>query len=298
MIKFLGLALLGFSSMAFAQTPAANMMPDGSKDLYVGLGVESLPRYEGSSDQRTQIVPAIQMQWSNGIFWSGLTTGMHLSEQPGIEYGPLFAVDPGRSHASVQILGLTAASGTTSLIIGSGAGTAGPPSGTTNLSSASVSVGRADVNDTGVRLEYGGFFNFYLDPSSRLATSLLYGAGENHKGMLFTVDAQKSMHPGEHHTLSFSAGFTWANEEYIETYYNVAPDTGELLMSSSIINNYAPQSGIKDIHLGVHWNWELNNAWLLTSQINTTRLTGSAADSPLTDKRNNVTLSAALAFRF
>jgi outer membrane protein len=35
-----------------AQTPAANPMPDGSRDMYVGLGVQSAPRYEGREAAR------------------------------------------------------------------------------------------------------------------------------------------------------------------------------------------------------------------------------------------------------
>ena len=284
MTKFLGLALLGFSSMAFAQTPAANWMPDGSKDLYVGLGIESQARYEGSSDQRTQAAPAIQMQWSNGVFWSGLSAGMHLSTQPGIEYGPLVAIDPGRSHASIQILGTNV--------------TAGPPASTPFVSRAVVPGDRLDVSDTGVRVEYGGFFNYYLNGSTRIATNLLFGSGEHHDGIVLAVDAQHSMQWAAHHTFSISAGVTVVNREYIESYYGVAPESIALPASNSVVNDYSPRSGIKDVHAGAHWNWDLSNTWLLTSQVTVTRLTGSAADSPLTDKRTNVTLSTALAYRF
>jgi outer membrane scaffolding protein for murein synthesis (MipA/OmpV family) len=283
MTKFLGLALLGFSSMAFAQTPAANWMPDGSKDLYVGLGIESQPRYEGSSDQRTQAAPVVQMQWSNGIFWSGLSAGMHLSEQPGVEYGPLFAIDPGRSHTSIQILGTNS--------------TASPPASASYVNVV-VPVGRADVTDTGVRAEFGGFFNYYLHANTRIATNLLFGSGENHDGMVLTADMQHSMSIGSHHTFAVSAGLTWVNREYVESYYGVAPETIVLTSAGAVAQDYAPRSGIKDVHAGAHWNWALSNTWLLTSQLTATRLTGSAADSPLTDKRTNVTFSTALAYRF
>jgi len=282
MTKFLGLALLVFCSTALAQTPAANWMPDGSKDLYVGLGIESQPRYEGSSDQRTQPVPVIQMQWSSGIFWSGLSAGMHLSEQPGIEYGPLFAIDPGRSHASIQILGTN---------------TNAPSTSATFVTSV-VPVGRAEVNDTGVRLEYGGFFNYYLGGSTRIATNLLFGSGEHHDGVVLTADLQNSVQLGTHHTFSVSAGLTWANRQYVESYFGVAPASIVLTSVDAVASDYAPRSGIKDVHAGAHWNWALSNTWLLTSQLSATRLTGSAADSPLTDRRTNLTLTTALAYRF
>jgi hypothetical protein len=33
------------SGTAWGQTPTVNPMPDGSRDMYVGLGVQSAPRY-------------------------------------------------------------------------------------------------------------------------------------------------------------------------------------------------------------------------------------------------------------
>jgi hypothetical protein len=48
MNKLLFLALSAACGTTWAQTPATNPMPDGSRDMYVGLGVQSAPRWDGN----------------------------------------------------------------------------------------------------------------------------------------------------------------------------------------------------------------------------------------------------------
>ncbi len=73
MAKLFVLALAGACGIAQAQTPATNPMPDGSRDMYVGLGAQYAPRYEGARDRRATALPMLQVQWSNGVFVSGMS---------------------------------------------------------------------------------------------------------------------------------------------------------------------------------------------------------------------------------
>jgi outer membrane protein len=95
----LSLASLLAGGLAQAQTPATNPMPDGSRDMYVGLGVQSAPRYEGTGSRKVSALPVLQVEWSNGVFISGMSAGMHLSNSPTVEVGPLLAVLPGRDES-------------------------------------------------------------------------------------------------------------------------------------------------------------------------------------------------------
>ena len=54
----------------------------------------------------------------------------------------------------------------------------------------------------------------------------------------------------------------------------------------------------KDVHLNARWNWAFSPSWLLTTGVQASRLRGSAADSPLTERPTNLTVSTALAYRF
>lgn len=259
--------LFGAVTTAAAQTPAARMMPDGSRDMYIGAGLAYAPRYQGSDEQRTKPAALLQMQWSNGIFVSGLSAGMHMSDAPTVEYGPLVAIEPGRSASGERKLsGIDAPLGTTS-------SSAGRASETTRFT------------EIGSRLEAGGFFNYYFDESLRVTSSLLYGAGNDRDGLLFNLGIQKALHQlTPHHRLSLSTGVTWANRDYTQAYFGNA--------------TYRPGAGVRDVQLALNWNWELSNLWLLTTQMSVSRLLGPAADSPLVDRRYGVTVRTGLTYRF
>ncbi len=64
-------------------------MPEGSRDVVVGVTVVQ--------GERTTVLPFVSAMWSNGAFLSltgseGLELGVHLSENPEYEYGPLLNV--------------------------------------------------------------------------------------------------------------------------------------------------------------------------------------------------------------
>lgn len=292
MKKCLPLVLAGLSLPAWAQTPAVSLMPDGSRDMYIGLGVQSRPLFEGSGERRTVAVPAIQVQWSNGVFISGASAGWHLSSEPGLEFGPLLAIDAGRS-----------ANGTRTTPIGdfNGASVA-PPTMLPSTDPATVrtapGTGRnrlAGMPDIDATLTAGGFFNYGLGADMRLMTSATYGAGNDHDGLLAQVNLQKSWSGfAPHHTLVLTAGVTWANAAYHRAYFGVTPAQH----ASSGHAAYEPGSGVKDVHIAGRWNWALNNAWMLSTTVAAGNLRGPAAHSPLVERRSNLSASTALAYRF
>lgn len=273
-VLFLILAAAPLASIA--QAPAARMMPDGSKDMYMGLGAVHAPLYRGANERETRPAALVQVQWSNGIFLSGLSMGMHLTEGPSVEFGPLLAVEPGRSANGRQKL--------------SGVGGIDMPGMAGALTPASAGVLRfTDIRST---LGAGAFLHHYLDESLRLTGNFLYGVGENHNGLLLNLGVQKSFAPANHHRLSLSAGMTWANRRYTQEWFGVDP------VASGSTVSYAPSSGVRDVQLTLNWNWELSNAWLLATQVSATRLTGPAADSPYVERRNGLGVRTGLAYRF
>ena len=267
--------------VALAQTPTANLMPDGSHDMYIGVGAVSRPRYEGSSDNRVSALPVLQVQWSNGIFIAGMSAGMHLSEQSDQEFGPLLTFDAGRN------------------VNGTGHGVACPrceanPGITGGVSKVSSNKleGMDDINP---RILLGGFYNFQLAKNLRLTNNVLYGAGNQHRGLRWNSDLRYSLDDfAPHHQVTISLGVSLTNQAYNQAYFGVTQ--AEFLRSLN--RSYTASAGVKDIHAELHWNWELSSTWLLTSALNVSRLNGSAAASPLVEKATGVTLSSALAYRF
>lgn len=283
MKKFFALALVSMHGAALAQTPAVNPMPDGSRDMYVGLGAQSGPRYEGAEKRKVSALPVLQIQWSNGIFVSGMAAGMHLSSQPSMEFGPMLAVQPGRD-----------ANGLSSNVGGvdtSGLPLFGPPAAIRTISTNPLD----GMDDIKTRVLGGAFFNYYVAPEWRLTSNLLYGAGNDRDGGKLDLGVQRlSAHIAAHHTLSFSAGATFANRQYNRAYFGVS--VAEAQRSGHL--GYFPKGGLKDVHVGMRWNWALSPSWMVTSYLQAARLQGDAKDSPLVKRPTNVSVSTALAYRF
>lgn len=285
MNKFLFLTLSAACSTVWAETPATNPMPDGSRDMYVGVGIQSAPRYDGTGSRKISALPVLQVQWSNGVFISGMSAGMHLSDSPTFEYGPLLAVLPGRDD-----------SGSGNVVDGVGA----------NLISNSFkdAVAKAQLQGTGrltgmdeigVRLQAGAFANYYVSPQWRLTGSVLAGAGNDRDGARLDLGVQRlAAALGERHHVALSAGVSVVNRHYNETYFGVT--AVESLRSR--FGYYEAGGGVQDVHLGLRWNWTLSPAWMLTTNLQAKRLLGSAAHSPLVERSTNATVSTAIGYRF
>ncbi|WP_312516297.1 MipA/OmpV family protein [Massilia sp.] len=271
--------VLAVAGSASAQTPTTNPMPDGSRDMYAGLGAVSRPRYEGADSRVVRALPVLQVQWSNGVFISGMTTGMHLSDRPTVEYGPLLSVHPDRDEAG-----------------------AGNEVGATAWAFPSVmpaqragSARLTGMRDIRTRVEGGAFLNYYLAPEWRLTSSVLYGAGNDRDGARMELGVQRlAIEVAPHHAVSFSAGVTLANSAYNRAYFGVSES--EALSSGNPA--YRPDGGLKDVRVGARWNWALSPSWLLTTQIQAILLTDDARHSPLVERSTNVTVSTAFAYRF
>ena len=283
MAKFSALLLFCLSSLniVYAQTPSNNLMPDGSRDLFIGLGAVSQPRYEGSRDTRVSALPVLQMQWSNGIFIAGMSAGMHLSEQAGQEFGPLLTIQGGRS------------------VNGSGQGVSCPRCDAhPNISGpASPFDGNklAGMDDIDPRVLIGGFYNFQLANRLRLTNNLVFGAGNQRQGLRWNSDLRYSLEDfAAHHHLAISMGLSLGNQAYNQAFFGVSH--AESLRSFN--RSYTTSAGVNDLHAELHWNWALSSSWMLSSALKVSRLNGSAGASPLVEKASGVTVLSALAYRF
>lgn len=65
------------------------MMPEGSKDLYVGVVLVDVPSNEGSAARRLVAVPTASGLWSNGIFARLGAVGWDVTDDPTMDYGPI-----------------------------------------------------------------------------------------------------------------------------------------------------------------------------------------------------------------
>lgn len=287
---------------AHARTPAVNPMPDGSRDMYVGLGFVSAPAYEGARRPRRLAAPVLQGEWSNGVFISGMNAGIHLSDRPALEFGPLLALQARRSES-----GNGASLGGASVFSIAGSNTplspvevetpgepvAPEPPGKNARSGGPNRLSGMDV--VRARLQAGGFVNVYLSPSLRLTNSVLFGAGKGSDGLVWNLALQRVLtQASPHHSVTLSAGVSVVNRSYNTSFFGVTAD--EALRSGN--RAYTPGAGLNGASAGVRWHWALSPSWLLINNVQATRVLGDARKSPLVERPNGFVVSSALAYRF
>lgn len=278
MKTLLALTLALACNAAWAATPATNPMPDGSRDMYVGLGVVAAPDYLGARAMRGALLPLLQVEWSNGAFVSGLSGGMHLSRRQDVEFGPLLAIDAGRDQdGPARVGGVTPFRGV-------------------SIAPESMPIGQGlqGMPDVRARLQAGAFANYYLAPSLRLASSILYGAGNERDGLVWNIGLQQTWTGLPHHRVSLSAGVNLVNRRYNAGFFGVSPEES---MNSGHLE-YAPRGGLRDVYVGAAWNWALSPSWMVASAARLARLRGDARHSPLVERPTNITVSSGLVYRF
>jgi outer membrane scaffolding protein for murein synthesis (MipA/OmpV family) len=276
---------------AGAQTPAPNPMPDGSSDMYAGLGAVSAPRYAGADQRRTRPLPVLQGQWSNGVFVSGMSAGLHLSTRPVLEYGPLLALHPGRDDGGdgARAIGIQRLAGEGNL-----------PNLTTALVQYNATVLASGNRLNGLpsiarRLQGGAFANVYVAPSLRLTSRALYGAGNEHRGATFHVGLQAlNLVAQPHHSVMLEGELVLANRYYNQAFFGI--DNDQSVNSGNPL--YQAHGGWRDARIGARWNWTLTPSWMVVSALDATRQLGTTRTSPLVTRTTGVSVSTALAFRF
>lgn len=217
------------------------------------------------------------------MYLAGMSAGWHLSDTPRVEFGPLLQLEPGRTPSGLANSIDTPAYQTSSII--------GP-----ELKGMARVVNRLDgMADIKTRLLAGGFYHYRLNDKLRQTNTLLYGAGNDKKGLKLSSDLSYRFNDlPSHHSLTLGAGITIVNQAYAQSYFGVS----EIEAGRSINEEYLAKSGVKDLHLDLNWNYSLSASWLLTSKLRAVQLIGNAKDSPLTEKKTGISISTALAYRF
>ncbi|USX26277.1 MipA/OmpV family protein [Oxalobacteraceae bacterium OTU3CINTB1] len=130
----------------------------------------------------------------------------------------------------------------------------------------------------------GGFYNYYLGWRVRLLTSAAYDTSAG--GLAGSVGLQKTLASvAPHHTITFSAGATLGSGAVMRERYEV-------------FGAYRPSGGVMAVNAGANWNWELSSRWLINTAVSAQRLGNEPAASPIVGRRNVVTWSSGLAYRF
>jgi len=254
--------LLGFAPHAHAQQPQQNTFTG-----YAALGVFATPEYEGSEDLQAVPLLAARLQYNQFYIENrGLGLQANVSPYRAVEFGPAFSFRFGRDD---------------------------------DVDNDTI----AQLSEIDDAFEAGGFvkvpFNNVLTERDELALNLsvLTDVSNAHDGTIVTFGPSYSYAMTPRFRLTTSASASYADDNYMETYYNItAADSG-----ASGLNQFEAEGGIKDVSLTFVGNYAINQRWGVLGLVSYERLVGDAADSPIVDDEgteNQFRFGLAASYRF
>jgi outer membrane protein len=146
----------------------------------------------------------------------------------------------------------------------------------------------------GLDIEGGGFVHWMFAYNINFNAAMLYGGGADRSGLKLLTNASFSMQLGPHAVLALTPGLEFVNASYMKSSFGITPEQA----ANDHLAPYVTHPGLKSVDVGVAVDWQLSNKWSLTPGVNTRRLVGSAAHSPLTERRTDSTVYLQLGYHY
>jgi outer membrane scaffolding protein for murein synthesis (MipA/OmpV family) len=234
-----------------------------SNDLLLGPGLRSRPAYDGSASQRLELVPVIRyfgQPWFIRTTQGPLEAGARTEVLSGLHGGAQLAYEPGRQTGESKFL--------------------------QDRRVASLQRGAS----LGLQLEWDHRFG----PMPITALIRIRKHTDAHLG----TQADIRLSAGVLQSGRFGAGvFTqaiWADGKSTAALYGIEPQQSAL----TGLPSFEPGSGWLNVSLGLLWSFNLGPKWVVVGSLESRRLRGDAAQSPLAERSSNRYLSAGLAHRY
>jgi outer membrane scaffolding protein for murein synthesis (MipA/OmpV family) len=152
-----------------------------------------------------------------------------------------------------------------------------------------------DPSDKGGLDVEGGVFAHYLFAYNiNFNAAVLYGGGADRSGVKLLTNADFTVRLGPHASLNLSPGLEFVNASYMKSSFGITPAQS----ANDHLAPYVAHPGLKSVNFGAAIDWQMTNKWSLTPGINTSMLVGSAAHSPLTERRTNSTIYLQLGYHY
>lgn len=261
------LLLCALSIPAFADSTntlsigRASARSTSTPETEVGLGIGIGPRYLGGSKNVGFLAPYVEANFANGIF---------VSTTDGIGYRFL----ENRSGFSM-------------------AASLGPSAWRREKAGEDGDTNRLrGMGDVNVKPQANLFLNYDSGPYH--ASVGLHQTLSSRRGTSLDVIGGYDLHADRDNLVRASAGFAYANRSLMQTFYGV----NETQAANTGYSVYTPNAGVAGVGAGVTWRHAFNREWVGSLGASVINLRGSAADSPVTDKRTNAAVGVSLGYRF
>ena len=231
----------------------------------IGLGVATVPTYEGSPNRRTLAGPELTLSYRSrdwgtvefgqrGLIWNAVEAGR-------FRFALVAQFDPGRKDRDTSTLN--------------------PTPGDKRL----AGMGNVQAStEAGVGVGYG--------PVMVVARQSLSERGPKGAQVDMTVEIPWSL--SDRLGLRFALGATWANRDYLQTYFGVTAAQAQ----ATPFSVYTPKSGCRKVDASVGAEYAIASNWKLQANVGFSRLGDDAAASPLVGRRNGASAALAMAYEF
>ena len=92
----------------------------------------------------------------------------------------------------------------------------------------------------------------------------------------------------------FALGATWADRDYMQTYFGVTAAQAQ----ATSFSVYTPKSGSRKVDASVGAEYAMASSWKLQANLAISRLADVAAASPIVGRRNGASAALAVAYEF
>lgn len=257
-------SIFALSSLSFfASTP---VMAQAESDVWgftLGVGAASQPKYPGSGDNKTSVLPIAGASYGRYFIGAAPGTGLPLGAgayliqnnhwRLGVGLGT-YLNKPREESDSPRLRGL------------------------------------GDIGTTTL----GSVFGSYNDKWYLVRGNLVTDIGGKNQGTRFSMDLEGKYSLTDKLVLSAGPGFTWADGKYSQTFFGI--NAAQSAASGRALYNAG--SGINSIRFTVGADYSLSPAWGLGARITAATLRGDAASSPITEDKSQNSVGIFTTYRF
>lgn len=248
-----------------AQAQSLSQEPAYGFSGRIGLGVAALPTYEGSPNDRTLAAPELALTYRShdwgtvelgprGLFWNAFEAGS-------FRFALVAQVDLGRKDKDTSALN--------------------PTPGDKRL----AGMGQVKSStEAGVGIGYG--------PVMLVARQSLGERGA--KGVQADLTIEMPWTVSDRLGLRFALGATWANQDYMQTYFGVTAAQAQ----ATTFSVYTPKAGCRKVDASIGAEYALTSRWKLQGYLGITQLGDDAAASPIVSRRNGSSAVLGVAYEF
>lgn len=253
-------------ALPIAQAALADT-PDQSQskvwDISLGAGAAYAPTYEGSDNYTATALPYISIKYEDWLAFGvgGLTADIWKNESTTLGVGLTYSA--GRDENGNTIFG----SGNDHELEGMGDidGAAGAKVYATH-----------EIN------------------SFKISADITQYLGDDNDGLLVDSSLSRLFEFNRQFSLTPSIGATWANGNYMHTFFGVDEDQAR----QSRFSRYTADAGFKDITAGVRAMYKIDKNWAVIVSGQVKQLLGDAADSPISVDDTSFSLMSVIDYRF